>query len=107
MRKLIIMALGTILWVLLSILLVLFAGIGFFMLFMILSAIMFVVTLYNPVIIEWARGEKYTQEELSRFKGIRDSKRNRLLFFINLTVFIILAILLLFYNYRLIDLIGK
>jgi hypothetical protein len=107
MRKLKIMAIGIILWGILSILLALFAGIGFFMIFMDLSVIMFVVALYNPVIIEWARGEKYTQEELAGFKGIRDSKRHRLLFFINLVIFILFTIFLLFHNARLIDLIRK
>ena len=94
-------------WVIISITLVLFAGIGIFMLFMVLSSILFVVTLCNPAILEWVRGEKYTQEQRTHFSQITSSTKNRLLFVVNLIIFLILAITLLFYNYRLIDFISK
>ena len=107
MRKFNIFLVGITLWLLISIALVLFAGIGIFMLFMTLSSIIFAIMLCNPAIFEWIRGEKYTQEQRNHFSHITSSTKNRLLFVVNLIIFLILTIILLFYNFRLIDLIGK
>ena len=94
-------------WIIISIALAVFTGIGTFMLFMSLSFIAVAFLLSNPSILERARGEKYTQEQRRQILQITSSKKHRLLFLVNLTVFLILTLVLLFHNYRLIDLIGK
>jgi hypothetical protein len=94
-------------WIIISIALAVFAGIGTFMLFISLSFIAVAFLLCNPSILERVRGEKYTQEQRRQILQITSSKKHRLLFLVNLTVFLILTLVLLFHNYRLIDLIGK
>jgi|SRR5208283_5417305 hypothetical protein len=94
-------------WIIISIALAVFTGIGTFMLFMSLSFIAVAFLLCNPSILERARGEKYTQEQRRQILQITSSKKHRLLFLVNLTVFLILTLVLLFHNYRLINLIGK
>jgi hypothetical protein len=107
LKKIIIFAAVTIFWVIISIALAVFAGIGIFMLFMLLSSIAFAFLLGNPSILEWARGEKYTQEQRNQILSITSSKKHRLIFMVNFIIFLILTLVLLFHNYRLIDLIGK
>jgi hypothetical protein len=73
MRKFTIFILGAITWISISIVLGLFAGIGIFMCFMLFSSIMVVIAICNPAILEWVRGEKFTQEQRTHFSQITSS----------------------------------
>jgi hypothetical protein len=94
-------------WTIVSVATMVFAGIGISMLFIVISYIIFGVTLRNPAILERVRGEKYTIEQRAHLSEITSSTNNRILFGGILIVLVILMVILLYNNYRLIDLIGN
>jgi len=94
-------------WVIISVGLILYSGIGFAMLFFVLSFIIFAVILRNPAILERVRGEKYTTEQRAHLAEITSSGNFRILFIGILIIFTVLTVILLLYNYRMIDFIGN
>ena len=91
-------------FIIISVMLVIFVGIGAFMLFFTLCHLFVTFSLYKSGILEWIRGKRF--DEIQKVNMLKITKKviiKQALFVTNI-VYITITIFLMYHNIRIIDL---